>query len=733
MMRALVLALTSAIVAHSASSQTLRVQSGDHSGFTRLVLSIGADREWDIVQSDPRTYLLTVDPAVDAFDTSAAFDLIQRNRLAALTSAGGSLTLSLACPCQITGFRHQEEYLVLDIADPDPATVQAETEADATQTEPEFEDEVAASDDRQRAAEALPQLADLLRAPTELPDFNNTPFVPSEVEQATPDEGLTTSVPTQNPSLEEAAEIMAEQLARAAASGLLEASLGQSQSFADPVSTGAPETVAPDTHAEEAHESSHETTADHHETRTPHPSADELPVRTHTALDPAVSFDTPLAVADVPGACRAEPFDAREWAETESFEQGLGERRLALFDERDAMTQDGAEALARYYLYYGFGAEAQHWLLQMDEPPQDFLNIAELVDGSETADFVQVTSTADCSPGELLWRYVAGAVEVDLNSDDIAAIQRAFSELPAHLRDLLGPRLARRLHSERHGPAARNVREILHRGGRVAAAELQFLDLDLGISLASTEEETRTALSDMLTNGGANAVETMAQALAFDRSAGVLPTMERLTAAQALLRETGDGPRSALLWQETLLGYAALGAPDTALSMLSDPARAGSAREAALTELIAERVAVEDTAGLLILAYTFGSEWRPEGSDAGRAQVAAIGLLRDEGLYEAAQILRDVRRPLILPIREDDELGLPDPVTEAWESADWSNLAELTEGPHADVATRMAARSSEAGPPDTIQQDLAALDATVADSQSLREAIAALLNDPNPQ
>lgn len=728
MMRWLLLSITLTFVASSAASQTMRVQSGDHTGFTRLVISIGSDRDWDIVQSDPSTYILTVDPVADGFDTSEAFELIQRTRLADLSTADGALTLALACPCDINSFRHQGDYLVVDITDADPDAVDTAAPDDV------LEEDTASFVDRQRAADALPGLADLLRGPSELPDFNTTPDLPAAIEQqATPNEIEGAREPAPNPRLEEAAAIMAEQLARAAASGLLEASLGQAQTFADPVSASPAEPSPVDVPASEEVADSGEPTPERHETRTPHPSADELPVRTHTALDPAISFETPLSPSVTPGTCHAEPFDARDWAETETFEQGLGERRIALFDERDILAEDGAEALALYYLYHGFGAEAQHWLMQMSEPSQDLLHVANLVDGAETAAFAPVTSTADCSQGELLWRYMAGAVDVDLNSDDIAAIQRAFTELPTHLRDLMGPRLARALHSERHGPAARNVREILHRGGRIAAAELQFLDLDLGISLPTSEEDTRTALSDMLTNSGANAVDTMAQALAFDRSVGVLPAMERLTAAQALLRESGDGPETASLWQETLLGYAALGAPDTALSMLSEPARAGSAREAALTELIAERVAVADTAGLLILAYTFGSEWRPQGSDAGRAQVAAIGLLRDEGLYEAAQILRDVRRPLILPAQDDADTNQPDPVSEAWETADWSDLAELADGPHAEVATRMVARGSEEVSPDAVEQDLAALDATVADSRSLREAITALLQEPSPQ
>jgi len=719
-MRLLFLTAGLIFCANHAAGQTLRVQAGDHAGFTRLVISAGANRDWEIVAEDDRTYTVAMVPQVDGFDTSETFDLIQRNRLANLLD-DGSLTLSLACACEISSFRHLDDYIVIDIADPDPSR-----DLEATNT-PRRDEESLLLEERTRAADALPDLASLLLGPTQLPEVDFAP------QPAPVGEVPASASPTPpNPRLAEAAEIMAEQLARAAASGLLDASLGQPQTFADPVASAASNTV--DDQAtqvpEDAVQPEGQTVS--HEIRSPHPTEDELPIETHTALDPIISFDTPLSPTNESQICSSEPLDARDWTEAESFEQGLGELRLALYDDRDALTVDGAQALALHYLHYGFGAEARHLLMQVPEPPQEYLRIADLVDGSENAAFEPITSTAGCSQGEILWRYIAGAIAVDLNTDDLAAIQRAYTELPVHLRDLMGPRLARALHSDRHGPAARNIRDILHRGGRLPEAGLQLLDLDLGISIAMSEDETRDALGDMLANSGANAVETMAQALAFDRNAGIPPTAERLIAAEALLREAGASAQSDILWQEVLLGHAAQGSIDTAIAMLGDPERAANAQANALTALIAERVAVEDTTGLLILAHTFGGDWRPEGSEAGRAQVAAIALLRAEGLFEAANILSNVRRPLILPERQDLETDQPDPVMQAWENADWPELSEIADGPHAEVANRMIALAEN--PPDLAAalDDLAAVSGAVDDSRSLRAAIAALLQQPSP-
>ncbi|MEX3017530.1 hypothetical protein [Gymnodinialimonas hymeniacidonis] len=717
-MRWLVLAAAVTVWTPFAAAQTLNVQSGDHVGFTRLVIPIGVDRSWNIVERDSRTWDVELEPPVDGFNTANAFDLIQRTRLAALED-NTDLTLLLSCDCPISGFRHQDQYLVIDISDP-PEDQDPQIEFDETTlADRELE--------RARAAEALPNLASLLSGADRLPTLAASP--PGHGQPA-PAETIEAGNELPNPQIEEAAQIMAEQLARAAASGLLDASLGEPQTFADPVEThSVPDQETEESGAADEVPAAIEPDAAQEQIARP----DNFPIRTHTSIDPRIVLDRPLSPQPSQGACSAEPFEARNWADTETFEQGLGELRLGLYDDRDDLIEEGAEALALYYLYHGFGAEARYWLMQLEAPSEDLLSAANLVDGSSEAGFSEVDSPADCSDGALLWHYLDGAVAADLSADDVAAIQRAYARLPTPLRDLLGPRLARALHLDRKEEAARNVRDIINRGGRVPEAELRMLDFDLGISAVESIAGTQDALTGMLTGNASDAVSTMAQALAFDRNVGVRPGPERLTAAEALLRENGSGPETDLLWQEVVLGHAALGSIDTALSMLGSTNREVSVFEETLTALIADRVAVEDTATLLVLAHSFGARWRPEGSDAGRAQVSAIALLREAGLYEAAQILRDVRRPLILPAQADDARSAIDPIVAAWNARDWDELSGTATGAHYEIATRMAARGN---PPDASEEtlrDLEVVVAAVADSQSLRQAINEILAHPSPE
>lgn len=612
-MIARILAVVLALSASPAFAQTVPVQSGDHPGFTRLVLPIGADRDWELDPQSETNWTLTVSPPVDRFDLSGAFDLIQRARLLGLTG-DTSLSLELACACDVNSFRFNERFLVIDISDPDP---NAPPPVAAIDILPE------GAAQRATAASALPDLANLLGTPTNLPDVPNRPWPESGEADLAPDptpisEAAAAADP--NPRLAEAAEIMAEQLARAAASGLLDASLGQPMTMGDPTHVPSPEreeVTEPQLPEADMAVAAQAPPEDVHTPGTHFPSG-SLPIRAETAFDTAIQLHLPIGPPREEAACDGIPFDVRDWASGNGFDYELGELRAELFDERDVLVPAAVIHMAQHYLYYGFGAEADYWLSQLADTPEALLHVAALIDGGTTAPFRTVDTPEACSQGELLWRYLAGSVEGDLTSNDTSALQRAFGDLPSSLRDQMGPRLARQLARDGYAGTARNVRDALNRGGRIDVSALRLLDLDLGINQGETHEETRTALAETLRDDGGDPVSVMAHALAFDRSIGERPLSSRLVAAEAMLRENGDGPTTEDLWHEVLLGHAALGQIDRALNMLDDPSRVGEAHARALTDLIAERVLVGDTAALVILAYTHGADWRPEGSAAGR-------------------------------------------------------------------------------------------------------------------
>lgn len=704
LLRALTFVLVmTALNAPAVLAQTIAVQSGEHAGFTRLVLDIGVDREWSLT-GDGQSRRLTLDPPVAGFAIGRVFDLIPRDRLATLTEEEG-LVLSLACDCDISASRYQNRYLVLDIA----AATQGPSISPVPEVDLEPDTVLLDAVRRQAAAESLPGLTSLMARDRVNPTLS--PLRPTEPEPAAP--------PVVD--MAEAARIMSEQLARAAASGLLEASPGRPMTDADPVADAAadPSPVPPQVLAGAAADVP--------------PPAQELrpgvPLRAQTAFDMALTGVALEGPQRNNLACTGAALSMPDWSENAGVDRGLGALRLALYDDRDRLQRDTVIALVRHYLFYGFGAEAAYWLAQIEDAPADLAVIAALVDDIEGPRFPPEPDPVICSDEELLWRYLDRGLDDHQMTEDLARrLQRATAALPPGLRDQIVPRMARRLQADGEGQAARNLRDLLVRGGRVPEAAMLQLDRDLGIGRID-DPALPEAMALAVRDDGGDPVGAMAQALAFNRETGVTAPPGWLVAGEALLRENGTSPTTARLWHELLLAHAKTDGLDRVLMLLSeDHDLPQPALDDALTALFADRLAAGDTAALFVLARFHGPTWQAAGSEAGRARVGAMADLRDAGLPEAAEMLRAGQRLLILPARPAPAPAVEDTLRMAWETGDWTRVADIAAGAHQQIARRMLAR-------DTLPSelsDLPALAARVTDSATLRAEIASLLALPAP-
>jgi hypothetical protein len=663
--------LFACIIAHAAAAQPVTVLSGEHDGFTRLVVDIGATRDWRL-EGGARQYRLVLDPPIADFALARVFDRIGRARLADLTVADG-LALSLGCNCAIAASRYQQRYLVLDIRAAPPAPM------------PES---------------ALPDTTRLLT-------------------QAAPFAAATLPVPRPSPpvDLEQAASVMAAQLARAAAQGLLQASEVRPMTDADPlpaVEIATPPSAAPEQRAE--------------------PFFPTLPIRAETAFDRVMPATIALPQHGERRGCTAAALNMQDWPAGEGLYDGLGALRTAVFDERDQLQHAAVLALARHYLAFGFGAEAGFWLDQIDSAPPLLRALAALVDDLPGPHFPPEPDPLACGDEELLLRYLDHAFDPTLlTGEEAGRLQRAVASLPVTLRDQIAPRIARALHADGFDNAARNLRDMLWRGGRISAGALLRLDRDLALG-DRDPQAMRAALATALRDAGGEGVAALAHAMAFDREAGGPPDAQHIAVAEAMLRENAIGPTSIALWHEVVLAHGATGDLDRMLALLAAPQVRDQDRDATLTAVFAARLAARDTPALLLLARIFGPSWRAEGSAAGRARVAAIAHLSDLGLTGAAEALRAGQRVLILP---GDATTAPPPgdtMRLAWQEGNWPRIAVDATGPHRAMAARFldAARATAPRDAGLLASDLSLLSAHLDDSRALRETVNALLAAPEP-
>lgn len=114
-----------ALIATTVSAETVIVRTGDHEGFTRIVLYAGADQGWSVSEAPGELSVMSRNGA--RFDLRSAFDKIQRDRVAALgDGGGGTLTVTLNCNCGHRVFPWRGYGLVIDILD-DPEQPGAES------------------------------------------------------------------------------------------------------------------------------------------------------------------------------------------------------------------------------------------------------------------------------------------------------------------------------------------------------------------------------------------------------------------------------------------------------------------------------------------------------------------------------------------------------------------------------------------------------------------------------
>ncbi|MEW2919019.1 hypothetical protein AB1A64_18285 [Ruegeria sp. ANG10] len=103
--------------ASGAAAQNLTVRSGEHEGYTRLVVQVPQDTDWILKQTKNGARLNVALKDV-TYRTGSVFQRLTQNRLAAISQAepGEALELEFGCDCVATAFLFKSTMIVVDIA-----------------------------------------------------------------------------------------------------------------------------------------------------------------------------------------------------------------------------------------------------------------------------------------------------------------------------------------------------------------------------------------------------------------------------------------------------------------------------------------------------------------------------------------------------------------------------------------------------------------------------------------
>ncbi len=724
MMRWLILWL---LLAGPVWAETITVSSGEHDGYSRLVLPLPVQSDWQLGRTDAGYELaLTGDDL--RFDLSGVFDLIPKTRLTGVfvDPATGRLQLSLSCACHALPFQLDARTLVIDLRDgAAPPASSFEQMLDGTTPAPL----VAAAQPRPRIRPQGDMMARYdwlsVRADAGLP----VPVMPDAPVGAPLRANLRGLAPLRDRLL--------QQLSRGAADGVIQLALPEGEPEA--------EAMALDENGQVR--------------VTNLPGMAVQPTRgTVDSLQPDGMACLPDSVLNVTA-----------WGGAGDAAAQIATARAALVGEFDRPDQLAVAQAVRLQLNMGFGAETELMIAGFGATDADvpvWISLARILDDrAQTAN--AFANMAGCDTAAALWAVLSVPDDVPLADINVAAVQRAFSALPPHLRLQLGPRLADRALVLGDVELARSVATATNRPTQTPVGSQALLQAEVDMA-AGRVAEVATAMADLLAQGGPTSAEALILLIEAKVALAEPVTPDLPEVAASLLREYAGSVLEPKLQRAWLLSMAAAGDFDGVFdadhdaglmpevwqllaSIGTDDAVLKHAVLPAGTPVVAEWQAAKHLAARLLAlgfadaAAQWVTPWPPDATDADRQLLGQIDLARNDGRAVLTTLAgQTAPAALVLKAQAEQLLGQPDLARLSWaeagdaaasvRAAGWAqNWAEVSSGGSGAWQASAALVAVQSTDPAVAAGPLAKGQALVADSAAVRAALDVLLQSvPQP-
>ncbi|MCY1126773.1 hypothetical protein OU426_07910 [Frigidibacter sp. RF13] len=672
-------------------AETVTVRSGEHGDFTRLVVDLGGDRQWQFGRTEDG-YLLQVEDPTLQFDIACVFERVPRTRLTRLSAAAGELRLTLATSTfallakegggrLIIDMRHgtapkgspYENAIATAIAADDvgkksagplphpvstppaaapglAATLSYRPETNSAASLPIYWRNVlepgAGQEEKAGAAPETPQDpeievatngADLETGPEDaaaspLPGDGDDPGSPAT--DLPPD--LPLDLPTPGfgmlslpvPSPEVLA--LEEDLREQVARA---ASQGLAEASVDKIA---------DPHKSTEKTGHQEAPAKKDMPAEPPTADDHIAFHAETSMD-RDARDNPRAVSVTEDglACPDEELiDLRHWGDDRAAPLQLAEARGGLTGEFDRPDEAAVLRLARLYLYFGMGAEARSVMtgfgLQAEGAPL-LVDMSYMVDDRSPPPPGAFAPYAQCETSAALWAFLSTPDAAPPPVANLPALIRTFSGLPAPLRIALGPRLSNRLIAAGALDAAKTVRNAVARKADDHIRPLRMIEAE--IALGEGEADAHEKLTDLAEGSDDFSAKALILSVEGRLQKGEAVPASEVDDLAALAFERRNGDDADRLAALEIKARAASGDLPHAFERFADWSRdapAETARKTALT-LFAALGADPDDASFLG-EYFARKPFLPADADAD-VRLRLAERLGGLGLYEEAHLL----------------------------------------------------------------------------------------------
>jgi len=468
------------------TAQTLRIVSGEHTGFARLAIITDDLPVWTMEQKG-RTVSIIINAPNLQFDVGNIFKRIGRDRVELVSQATSDqkseILLQLACDCTAKTFSYKGNVLVIDIADPVQTAVPDpvyDTILQAIEPSPSSPATIISPTTRTgNPVRIIP--------PQQPPDPVNLQNLPAgelmRSSQPT-DVGQTIDndiAPVSNLArmVEDARIKLLEKLTFAANSGLLEfeqplvAETDTQNLAAPPFDTSTHDNILPENAMVEL-------------------SSDQFNINTVYERDARESNVAPNA--GLPVCPAPDKLDIANWGGGD-FSQTLAGFRGRLLQEFDRPDPLATQGIVRLYIRNGFGLEALAYLKEYkgDIPDAALLgDMARIVDREQIFTGGPLESAVICGGLAGVWGLAGQRVEPTATVAKPESVLAAFSELPPDIRELLAPAISENYLRLGLPDAARRISQIVERlaGPPDAAAlmdvarrAIESADLEKAISI----------------------------------------------------------------------------------------------------------------------------------------------------------------------------------------------------------------------------------------------------------
>lgn len=540
----------------AASAAPVQVKSGEHDGFTRLVMEYGDAVEWKVGRNADG-YQLRIASGAPSYDLTEAFKAIGKSRLAgiAVDPATGDLRFSMACNCYAIPFEFRPGIVVIDLRDGKAPKGSS------------FELALDQSPQPSAASTSEP----ILTIVAGTYDWTNAALAP--LDGSHPDEAPNESLapmPSSDPSLQVLRESLLHQMSKGASQGMVDMATLEKSAVSHGAETQASASNTPETHDSET--PSPEAQPSHA------PAAGETFEAARIGLGelPGVEVSNGLPDhaelgAQGQGCISPERLAIETWGTEKPVSEQMAAVTSGIIGEFDRPNPEALQTAIRFHLFIGFGAEVRQLMAAFPSDLEDqeiWRSLANLVDSRPDPNSAFVGQEACDSPAAL-WAILAQPNLQRGQPINVDAAFLALSALPIDLRRAIGAPLADRFMAIGYDKAAKKVRDAIMRSPNGSSPKTTLMEAKIDLAdgeAAQAEEKLQVMVSDSGPETSAALVALVEARVAQDLP--IAPDM--VDALTAVLQEQTGSTEEPAARRALLLAKAASGDMDGAFEMLSD-------------------------------------------------------------------------------------------------------------------------------------------------------------------